>query len=496
MNQQIQNLIDELCAIDPSFEKRREELYKILEAMMANKPKVNIDPEFVESLRSKLANTAAQDTLANNTPFLFRFNYLFSALGAAIVVVMVVILVQKSSTQTPQAKHQAFQVATVAPNAFGKLSAENVSDDTQTALGGAVPETSTAPATPLSSEAPNRMILPITRFTYKYTGDPLPDLPATVDVYKKVSGIGQNPDFDQLLNSLSFNSLNLGTFGQLHLQSFQAAQTTPYGYTLGFDGSSGNVYISQNYEQWPQPNGNEQPLQPSDVPSDDALIATSNQFLQDHQIDLSNYGQPKVQQNNFAISASDQPVQYVSDVMSVIYPLKIQDKDTYTQQGTLAGITVDVNIRYNKVTNVGGIMTLNFQSSAYAAEQDASKIIAKAEQGTGLIAIPLESSASGSGPKTKTIELKLGTPTLGYADYWQTNSDGSGSELYVPAYIFPIIGPNAAQSYQKNIVVPVIQDYIESNNQPSQVIPFTERSNAVQTPAQPLPDSTKPAQPK
>ena len=112
------------------------------------------------------------------------------------------------------------------------------------------------------------------------------------------------------------------------------------------------------------------------------------------------------------------------------------------------------------------ITSQNYISSNYEIENSSEKIIAIAEKG-GLRQTFKYPEA------TKTIDIELGTPTLGLIKYYQYNRDKmESSELLVPAYIFPITDiPEETYFYQENIVVPLVKEIIaeriQNNNGPA-----------------------------
>jgi hypothetical protein len=89
------------------------------------------------------------------------------------------------------------------------------------------------------------------------------------------------------------------------------------------------VNIDANWEQWPQSKctteacyKNEQ-VKIGDIPADDVLIGIARDFVSEHGIDLSHYGDPEVD-NSWKRDyerATDTSLAYVPDTQRVVFPL-------------------------------------------------------------------------------------------------------------------------------------------------------------------------------
>jgi len=192
MNTPISQLVDELIAADPSLQKHKAEITKLVEAMRANEPAWQPDEQFVQSLRTKLAATESSFihsffssiSMDNMKPMLF------AGAGLVTVALVVILLSNNSGLQTSlvqQSRDEAAQTRFVMDkaNAFGSLASLD--------FAGANPSANPAPGfaedavgfgggggvAASSMSADSKMIAPypITRVRYEYVGEDI-SLPA------------------------------------------------------------------------------------------------------------------------------------------------------------------------------------------------------------------------------------------------------------------------------------------------------------------------------
>lgn len=159
-------------------------------------------------------------------------------------------------------------------------------------------------------------------------------------------------------------------------------------------------------------------------------------------------------------------IPYYPDSEQVLYPLVVNGQNVYDTNGNQIGFTVEVNVRYNRVANVYGLDTESYQSSAYDAITNTSTIITAAETSPSYPIIyntMNDIAPNGGATGNKIITYNLGTPTMGYAQIYQTDSNGQSAQFLVPAFIFPVIG-NMSNSPARNVVVPLIKDFTQVNN--------------------------------
>lgn len=237
------------------------------------------------------------------------------------------------------------------------------------------------------------------------------------------------------------------------------------------------VSITENWKKWQTPDRlcadevcfEQNRLKIDDIPDDQTLISLATEFLKDHNISLENYGIPYVQ-NFWQLeyqTVQDKSLAYVPDIVSVIFPLKINGTEVYDEGGNKTGLMVPVNVRVKKVSGVYDLSALRFESSLYEAETDIKKLISIAENGGFRGGYYFAENQN-------QTEIELGTPVTAYVKIWQYEPQKAESqELIVPALIFPITKSPADVPYffQQNIIVPIVKDVLE-NAYPGGPIPL------------------------
>ena len=336
---------------------------------------------------------------------------------------------------------------------------------------------------------------------YVYKGVTFQQNEAKLDVLKRIPSVVSADQAFAALQQLNLGLVNVGSFGNANLDQLTFSQNQDFGYTITIDLNNGTIGINQNYKKWPQtncpPNGlctQPQSLTLNDVPSDSVVTGITDTFLKDHAISTDLYGKPVVQ-NQWRSYLAPQPLGtqampamnvYIPDSVTVVYPLTLNGKSVYEQGGLPSGLTVTVDIRNSKVSGVSGLNVQNYQSSSYDAITEVQKILQIAEQGGqyGVInyggvmssgPVPLASGGTTSvknmpivqpniikPPQNGVTEIDLGTPQMAYEKMYNYQN-GSSDELYVPAFVFPIINP-PQNYYQQNVIVPLIWDLLPNSN--------------------------------
>lgn len=459
MNEKIKNILNDLYRIDPDLQKHEEALVSLITELIAAKPDTKFDAEFARNLKVKLLSTPMTE-VKKPLPFTFVVvrNFLLTA-GSVVAVIALAVSLQiykPAEKANVDLSFSGFRVTKLASGAFGSFNSkaktgeavQNSSPAFGRGGGGGGAAVMSAPT------ADSKMMIyrPYT-FKYVYKGDAIDLKDQNVDVLRKTKLQLNTSAAANALNKLSFGVIDLSTFGDSDVTSYELSQGDN-GYIVNASLRDGSISISQNYSN-PCPKGIcpvLQPLQMSDIPADGKLIDMANSFLKDHKVDLSNYDAPFVQ-NDWRGSNPEGTV-YVPDMLSVVYPQKLNGSVVYDMSGNDRGITVNVDIRNNKISGVWGISSQNYESSSYAAETDSKKILAVAERG-GLY------GSTWVDPNAEVVEIDLGTPKKVYLAVWM--NDGSG-EVTVPALYFPVSNASDKKGiyYQKAIVVPLAKDLLQS----------------------------------
>jgi len=284
-----------------------------------------------------------------------------------------------------------------------------------------------------------------------------------------------------MIGKLNLDLIGFDGFKDTKMQMITFMEDREFGYGVSINFQEGTIEIFENWYKWPQAGavftkcaGDERcvenlNLKPSDLPSDESMIAMADDFLKEHNVNMSNYGKPEI--NKYweqALTVDPNATMYIPESVAVIYPLVIDGKPVVEMGGQKAGVSVNINIRHNKVSSVYGLRAENYLSSAYDAETDSAKILASAEKGGWNQMFYTDVTA-------KTVDVSLGTPYIAYMKIWHYVSDQTDSEeILAPVYVFPITErPDQYSYYQNYIVVPLVKG-LEDLNAPYPV-PMMER---------------------
>lgn len=484
MTQEIKKILDELYAIDPAFRQHEGKLISIIGQLLQSKPEVKINQEFVEKLRRQLAAQATlmKDQTATQTAPRF-WTWAFSAGALVVILALVANIYKKDNTIiTQDAGNQLFasnaEVSQAGQQAFGRLSGSELAPATGMGGGGMggdafapLGSSSAKSSRPQSGGGGSGVsIYPYQPYTYVYKGGEIKLTDDQLKVYRRVKGLGTSLTASQLLKQLNFGMLDANKFSNTKVESLVITEDREFGYNLSISFTEGVVGIYQNWQRWPMPEKDcrdEQCYQNlrmklSDIPSNEELIAISNKFLSDHKISLASYGSPVVQDTwrveyeNFA----DKSQFYIPNMLTVVYPLKIEGQEVYDQSGNPTGLMVSVDARFKKVSGVNELTNLKYQSSMYPAVTDAQAIINIAEKG-GQYGLPYPMADSGSGDKT---EVGLGQPQTVYVKFWHNDGGIQSQELLAPALFFPFLNFPQGNYYQKGIVVPLVKELLEQQD--------------------------------
>lgn len=321
-------------------------------------------------------------------------------------------------------------------------------------------------SSPASGGVDGKMIMPPFEgkaYKFVYKGQELKLENAQLDVVKRVKGTEIGVDAKNLISNLNLSFVDLNTFPDQKIQNLNFIQKGDFGYITSLSLDEGIVSIYQNWETWPSGRcGSDSKCYESlrvnlgDMPTDEELIAIANQFISEHAIDRSGYGDPEVNTDwrRQYEAVSDKSTYYFPDGVEVVYPLKIDGKFVYDEYNAAkTGLSVYVQVKDRKVNNVNNLTTQVYNTSAYDMETDAQKIIAYAEKG-------------GSGGvmywgENKIEDLELSDPEMVYVRQY-VYRDNQNYELYVPAMYFPIKNlPKDPNFNRKAVIIPLAKDILD-----------------------------------
>jgi hypothetical protein len=319
------------------------------------------------------------------------------------------------------------------------------------------------------------MPYPASQYKFVYKGEELVLDQKEMDVYKRIKGGFGSTAVSSVLKNLNFGLVNLNKLTNASVQSVNVVEDRDFGYAFSINFEEGIISIYENWTKWQTPDRLCQDeacyeanrLKISDIPSDEEIINIANSFLSEHNIKVSSYGAPKIQDywKKEYERASNKSQVYIPDTVTVIYPQILNGQTVYDQSGNETGLMVNVNVRVKKGSGISELSSLKYQSSLYATVTDAKKILEIASRGGMYQYYPFYEGGT-------TKELELGAPKVSLIKHWQYK-DNQNTELLVPALIFPILNPPSDQYfYQSNVVVPLVEEIL--NEQQPYPMPLME----------------------
>ncbi len=525
MTNNLQSILDELYAIDPSLRDHETELIPVIEVMMRSKPDVTPDPAFALHLRMTLRDKAHSHRHFPFSIFNFQFftmNHLQYTLSGLLIGIIVAAPLTYSLTKsgessfaTPESdstqKLFSYSIEETGSNAFGDISIPSGTGwapmNAPVAPGAmmARPEAG-AVGIPVVGDRPvepptygesrdgtvqNGGVIPIgmpypidkmmidpelTEYRLTFNGE-LPALSGNVDVFKRLKGTA-SADISKILGAFNTGLIDLRSFAGAKTDMITFYQETKYGLIGTVSFREGSISLSQNWEQWPHPESMCQDeacsqryrLRESDIPTDSVLMSIAQKFVEDHDIDLSQYAAPEVNREWKAQyeMGSDPSMVWIPDSVRVMYPLLVDGKPVYEESGLKVGIGIGVNVREKKVSDASGIMDQKYQKSSYAGVTDEAVI-------RGYLSNYGKVDSSWMPPNTtrKTVNIALGPPVLSLVRMY-TYANNIGEEVLVPALVFPVTNvSDGSYFYNESIVVPLASDVLKE---------WTSRGNSAPMP--------------
>jgi hypothetical protein len=497
----IAGILADLYAADPSLRAEEDRLAAAVRALLAAKPEAPLDDVFRRRLRDDLLARFSSvrprprplDRFLNLLTMKKDNSLRYLVPGGAAVAVLLVAVVALSvpprapgapasapSAPTRLALGQGVVVTKAGAAAFGALSAAQGAGATDAAASGhgggggeAMPTSMIAPQEPMPE---TKIGMPIYHPTF-YRFVPPAEIPAGDEhetVYRRVKDVGAAFLPESLRSASALALLDAARLGDLRVQSLSLLQDKDFGYSISLDAGEGTVSMSENYLRWPHPEQKCQDdacfakyrLQESDMPSADDEIAVADGFLRDLGVDRSSYGKPTVQGDwrpQFeAMAAADRATFVFPDVVSVVYPLRIDGKEVRDQGGAPSGLVVNVNLREKKGDGLWNLMTTTYQSSDYVGMTDAAAIKDAVTRGGPFGAAPPEGE--------KVVDVPLGAPERVLMRAWSGNE-----EVIVPALRFPVVTKPAGETwFQDSVMVPLVKDLFTAPTGMPVITPFVK----------------------
>lgn len=488
---QLKQVLEELYAIDPTLKQQESRLAEIINDIIKLKPETRLDEKFFKRLRTQILTETGAASQANEVLIANHMNkFIYSMYGAVVVIMMMTvsmsILLRPVPGKQPVTlgKQSSFEqrLTKVAAGAFGSLKGSQAPAFGKGGGGGGGSSIATSEA-PVARDSKFMPPIEQTVYSFKYAGEEIKLPTEGLSVYKRLKPIEASVDTQSLLSELNVGFVDLNSFGNQNLQNINLVQREDYGYVTSVGLDEGFISIYQNWEKWPAGKcgadikcSENLRVKLSDIPEDAELLSVANAFAAEHNIDLSNFGEPWVN-SEWRRMYEAAPVKdnyYFPDGIEVVYPFRIDGKETYEEyNGFKTGLSISVNPKERKVAYVNNLLTQNFEASDYELETDTKKLVSLAEKGGigGMVYYVA--------PNSKKEVLDLDTPTVVLTRVFIYRNN-QNTELFIPALSFPIKNVPKDQSfYRRSVVIPLVKEILaerESTANPGSPIPLDTKA--------------------
>lgn len=471
MDKKIEKIINDLYMIDGSFKKNEKEVVKIVEELLRAKPDAEVNDQFIEKLHLELVKRMGQlkterefrNVSANNGGIFGKLTYSLAGAVLMLGIVAVGTFYYSNKDKGPSGRIAVDlkpRIEALKDSAFGSL----VYDPSNPATGKGGTGGGGGPVSADQSTKPAMPIIDMVNYRFVYKGGDIP-IQDKVTVYKRVKDLPFADKLAETLGSLNLGLIDLSKFTNTRMTNLSVSEDRGFGYDINMDFREGAVTLFAG-QRWQDPYSgcidqacyDGRKLKESDKLGDGEAIAIADKFLNNYRIDKSVYGEPVVMKDLglYKDLATQNSAAYVSETVSVVYPLKVDGKMVYDDMASATGMIVEISVRQKKVFSARNIYMQKYESSSYAAEQDKAKIISVVENG-GVY-------GNYQAPEIKqTRDIELGTPEIQLIATWNYDPKKEMPEsLFVPSYVFPVIKvSDGAYYYRKNIVVPIPQEMVE-----------------------------------
>ncbi len=476
----IDRILDDLYRLDPELKHHDEVLRPLIAKLIHTKPDMAVNEAFVENLRRELLghDTSPRSSFIQQLFSFFPMKLSYSLGGAAVAFVLVVglaaagILPMAPSKSVPKQTLFAAAIRPVGAGAFGSLAANSIDHAAPPVSSGAAAsfnQERTAETSLIAvgrggggMDATSKMIMrPEWNISYVYTGEELETLPTTMPVYRRTVNTQAARTLGSTLVQFPNGLLSLGKFKNPEVRSFDIVTSDGSGYVVSMDVAHGIISLYKNIGI-AMPVDMTQPLRVSDIPSDDIIIEIANAALRDLSIDTSQYGTPRVD-NAWRVyyeQTTDKATAWVPDTLTVVYPFMIDGKNAKDMNGNPYGLQVNVNVRTREMAGFWNLASQEYEKSEYQIEQNNNRIMDIVKRG-GVYGYPGIMATDDTG--IKKMDVEVGTPTIELVreNLWNGQDN---LEIYVPAYIFPVVNPPKDYFGSRTIVVPLPKEILDNYN--------------------------------
>ncbi len=455
--EKIEQILEELFMIEPELKNRSIEIRQVVALMLKERPQAEISPDFFNELRSRLMDKISEQPQL----VVKKFIWPVMALTSASVLLLVIVLNNNYFSNKGLLSSQIY-VNSLSDNYFGKIGNDNQKEmlinNTSNVSAARGVSVNTIPPMGVSKglAVDQKMMIPDNPIKYKmiYQGDEIKLSDSQGAVYRKNKHNQSGQQLAKQIQKLSFGFIDLKKFANTKLDSLSLKEDRPNGYVFSVNLENNSFSIYQNWEKWSQAS---ETIKKEELPDRDKIIKVAQDFAKQYKLDLNLYGQPQmIEASKMAIAdyqsgRSD----YGPESATIVFPLIVDKQFVYSNDGSIDGLTFEVDLRRLVVVNASGNFSINLEKSNYELESDSQKIktaLAKAVQDGYEV------------DGAKEIEVILGSPKKILTKIYQYNAETNENyELFVPALMFPVIN-QVDNYYQKQVIIPLVKDLADSQS--------------------------------
>ncbi len=480
-HEKLNEILKEIYLIDSSLKKEEEKIKSLIENMISTQPEVKINDEFVANLKERIF-TEINNMESKKEPKILFWQKLTYVSAGVVVVILLSLLVFPNFIDRDFKTERDKRIALLDERAFGDLNVELSESDTGDSIESMVGQRTDdtvmglgASSDSMPSQVEDISIMPYPveqkNYRYVYEGNLLEEIDLSKIsnlVYKREI---ENNSARQVADRLSTTPnlpINLNNFSHKEVRHISINEEKDYGYSISLNLANNTLSIYSNWQKWPQPYKDcydrecieNLKLGASDMLSENQLISIANNFVNDYEIDLGDYGLAQV--SDETITRITNPKNntehnYPQEVF-VVYPLIINNKETVDSYGKKEGIKVAINIRERKVSSVYNINYSRLVSSSYDLINNLENIEPLLYRG-GLSPDIYRKN------DLEEIEIKLNNPKIALVRTWIPSTDVSrgSAEIFIPSLVFPIKETPNQYFYRQQVVIPLTKEVFEAS---------------------------------
>lgn len=474
MQENIKKILNELYLIDETLKDKEGELIKIISAMLNLRPNVNINDDFKKELKNQILQKITSEKLKkyNSKPNIWKIlTYTFWTVW--VCVLWVFIINENFSNSLLPSKQISFESSIKSSsNSFWSLAKLWTNENAKWWSN----EVKTFSSKRASSEANDIVASPIANkmmvspdmvdpnyipevYKYSFSWELNIDLKENMPVYKKEYLKSDSSKIAQIIWNIDFNWVNIWNFDKLWVSNISLNQEKDFWYNINIDFENNALNIYKNWSKWPQIDYSKKQTQV--ILQENEVISIAKNFLTDYKIDLSKYGEARIEKSYLQIMtkyASDRIMpEYPNNITNVIFPKIVDNNEVYEEYGQASWVRMEIDLENKKVISLNGLSVDNYLKSEYKVETSKENIlkIASVWWRYGFNNTDLKN--------LKYVDITLINPKLKYINTYKYDNNKT-EEYLVPAIVFEVVKDEKSTYYGETVTVPLVKDFYKYEN--------------------------------